>query len=326
MQLFSTLINLCTLQFSKVIDSFLDDPTDIPVTFSEKDINSIDSVSKLASTSKKGRSHDTLDLKTSVDRMERDKIRKDADQRQAQLLDEFKLKCDVRKKALEERLKRRRDHKSSCDSVDGDNGLSEDGKFDESMEIDLIESKYDDVVRMFQTLDETQVQKVHVDSLMGAMDKLIKGDAVSSLTLTLPSVLNQPRLHTDVLPKIESQDFMKEEVKRISTIYSEEKQKLDLTMQMKHARQRQALQRKLLERRQGWANVSDATSHSPEVKTIVRTPGTIPFGGARITNQPSFRGLSFTTEPIPSTGESKTTINDSLSSRGLGLQHLQLKK
>ena len=43
--------------------------------------------------------------------------------------------------------------------------------------------------------------------------------------------------------------IMTEEVKRISATYNEEQQRLDLMLKLQHTRQRQALQRKLLERK-----------------------------------------------------------------------------
>lgn len=49
----------------------------------------------------------------------------------------------------------------------------------------------------------------------------------------------------------EEKAAVEDEMKRISNVYNEEKQKLDLTMKIQQARQRQTLQRKLFERKQG---------------------------------------------------------------------------
>ena len=49
--------------------------------------------------------------------------------------------------------------------------------------------------------------------------------------------------------KKEVKDAHEDELKRISSAYNEQKQKLDLTMQLQQARQRQALQRKLFDRK-----------------------------------------------------------------------------
>lgn len=49
--------------------------------------------------------------------------------------------------------------------------------------------------------------------------------------------------------KKEEKDAHEEELKRISSAYNEQKQKLDLTMKLQQARQRQALQRKLFDRK-----------------------------------------------------------------------------
>merc|ERR1712146_701247 len=140
---------------------------------------------------------------------------------------------------------------------------------------------------MVQSLDENQKQQLKVESLVTATDKMMKGENVSNLTLTLPGILDgkggSRKSLGGTLPN--DRDQLKEEVKRISTVYSEEKQKLDLMMKIQQTRQRQALQRKLLERKQGWA---PETENKPYVRPNLLG---IPFGGSRITTQPSFRGL-----------------------------------
>merc|ERR1712146_688980 len=164
---------------------------------------------------------------------------------------------------------------------------------------------------MVQSLDENQKQQLKVESLVTATDKMMKGENVSNLTLTLPGIMGgkggSRKSLGGTLPN--DQDQLKEEVKRISTVYSEEKQKLDLMMKIQQTRQRQALQRKLLERRQGWA---PETENKPYIRPTL--PGAIPFGGNRIVTQPSFKGL----DDPPGVGEPKESgDNSAMASRGL---------
>ena len=98
-----------------VIDSFLDDPTEVPVSFSKKSINddvghSVDLMIKRPKDDNKERSRDTMDYK-SVDEGQRDLIKENFVEKEAQLLNDFKAKHDARKRALEERLRKKRESK-----------------------------------------------------------------------------------------------------------------------------------------------------------------------------------------------------------------------
>ena len=42
---------------------------------------------------------------------------------------------------------------------------------------------------MVESMDETQKQQLEVESLVSATDKMMKGENVSNLTLTLPGIL-----------------------------------------------------------------------------------------------------------------------------------------
>jgi hypothetical protein len=156
----------------------------------------------------------------------------------------------------------------------------------------------------------------------------MNGETVSTLTLTLPAVLNSKFKSSRESwggTLNEDQDGMKEEVKRITMVHSEESQKLDLMKQMQQARQRQALQRKLLERRQGWLppNPDVAGIGLAESKEFTR-PRVIPFGGAKATTQQdSFRGLDSSGSKFTMGGEDVTASG--LASRGLGLQNVRRK-
>ena len=88
-----------------------------------------------------------------------------------------------------------------------------------------------------------------------SQEKISKGEKVASIPINPSSfgeVSKQQQFIESEAQKEESyRNQMQEEVKRISSVYNEEQQKLDLMMKMQQARQRQNLQRKLLERKRG---------------------------------------------------------------------------
>jgi hypothetical protein len=260
------------------------------------------------------------------------------------LINQFAVKVDQRKKALEERLRRKKESKS-------DNIF--DGEEDEEGSLAMLERTFEDVVNMVKTLDTKQLKQVQVDSLVGAIEKMMKvynfhvfihllliyicklqGEVVSSLTLTLPGVLQSPlggyRNEKKPLSYVDDdQSSLKEEVKRISTVYGEEKQKLDLMMKLQQTRQRQALQRKLLLRKQAEGSAEGQQQTPLPVVGSRRTEAPIPYGGARVTNQPSFRGLGDL--GVSGFGEAKVASSSSISppasmaSRGLSLSNITRK-
>ena len=69
-------------------------------------------------------------------------------------------------------------------------------------------------------------------------------------------------------------ESMQEKVKKISSEYNEEKQKLDLMMKIQQARQRQILQRKLMERKQQTGfNIPEAAMNATKVNTGIASRG-----------------------------------------------------
>ncbi len=85
---------------------------------------------------------------------------------------------------------------------------------------------------------------------------------------------------------------MKEEAKRIASTYNEEKEKYDLMMAMQQARQRQNLQRKLLEKKQQSLNPTvQGFSGAGGGSTGTQAPVRLPFGAT------AELGSSFVNEP-----------------------------
>jgi hypothetical protein len=97
-----------------------------------------------------------------------------------------------------------------------------------------------------------------VEALTTYLQSCVSTDGHRSDEISLSSVgssgysYSQPRASTSYNPHTanEAKAMLQEEVKRISTAYTEEGGKLELSMKVEQARQRQALQRKLLDRKQ----------------------------------------------------------------------------
>ena len=111
-----------------------------------------------------------------------------------------------------------------------------------------------------------------------------------------------------VQQQLQHRERMEQEARRISDSFSAEQQRHDLVMKMTQARQRQALQRKLLERKQGSGASAEATLS----------------GALKPVHQPAFRGL----EESANAGATATTSSvggSGLGNRGLSTQHLTRK-
>jgi hypothetical protein len=136
----------------------------------------------------------------------------------------------------------------------------------------------------------------------------------------------------------EKKEEMEDEVKRISLMYNEEQQKLDLMMKIQQARQRQSLQKKLLERRlqqdqqqiahkQIDAHTGDNNSHQSHTVAVgsddrIHIGATLsPKKYGPSNTQPVFKGLDATANlSIASAG------NTNMSMRGMNLGPLMKRK
>lgn len=122
-----------------------------------------------------------------------------------------------------------------------------------------------------------------------------------------------------VQQQLQHRERMEQEARRISDSFSAEQQRHDLVMKMTQARQRQALQRKLLERKQGSGASAEATLSSG-----LLLGAALASGALKPVHQPAFRGL----EESANAGATATTSSfggSGLGNRGLSTQHLTRK-
>jgi len=119
-----------------------------------------------------------------------------------------------------------------------------------------------------------------------------------------------------VQQQLQHRERMEQEARRISDSFSAEQQRHDLVMKMTQARQRQALQRKLLERKQGAGASAEATLSSG-----LSTGAALASGALKPAQQPAFRGL----EESANAGAVLTSSGSGLGNRGLSTQHLARK-
>ena len=156
------------------------------------------------------------------------------------------------------------------------------------------------MVKLVKTSNGAKLEGVGLDSLMGAMDRVMRGEKLAALPVaSAPTDATEggeegkageswatAPVHKSRLREEREKAAMQDEVKRISSMYSEEQQKLDLMMKIQQARQRQALQRKLLQRRQGQGQGAHPQG-APMGMDKVRGLGAIGEGGEDMAGAPS---------------------------------------
>ena len=143
------------------------------------------------------------------------------------------------------------------------------------------------MISVVKCADEEKLGAVNTSQLLSLLDKLMQGGDLSSLPAPVAAIVPAAEAKSQVEEKnVEEEKFtpftsdsvksmdasmiiaagkkykeiiegqkkdeklaQEDELKRISFVYNEEKQKLDLTMKIQQARQRQSLQRKLFEKK-----------------------------------------------------------------------------
>ena len=143
------------------------------------------------------------------------------------------------------------------------------------------------MISVVKGADEEKLGAVNTSQLLSLLDKLMQGGDLSSLPAPVAAIVPAAEAKSQVEEKnveeekytpftsdsVKSMDAsmiiaagkkykeiiegqkkdeklaQEDELKRISFVYNEEKQKLDLTMKIQQARQRQSLQRKLFEKK-----------------------------------------------------------------------------
>lgn len=197
---------------------------------------------------------------------ERDRIKQDYVEKEKELVDSLYSQMVQQKQLLQDRLRKRREESerkegaanrttkaawiadANANNMDNDDNIAD--KEDEE-DVNKLEQAFENVVNLLKSSKGSELDQVDLGGLMTIMEKFVKGEQVFSLSSVNSAV-------DGVSAKVKQEDWeynnklqMQDEVKRISSVYNEEKQKLDLMLKMQQARQRQNLQRKLLERKRG---------------------------------------------------------------------------
>lgn len=223
----------------------------------------------------------------------RDRIKHTYDIKEQQLIDDLRNKMELKKKLLETRLEKKRDQRRNLfEEVDKNspnkqadvrnfvvNEIDEDLDQTES-QLEHLEAAFKEVVNLLknQTTVDT-IDRVDIMALSDAMESISKGEKITSLPISDHEMLNSHSMKEFDHEKVHMQD----EVKRISSMYNEEKQKHDLMLRMQQARQKHTLQRKLLERKN---QNSSSTTDIHEFQT-----NTLNQFSPNSSSQPVIRGM-----------------------------------
>lgn len=170
-------------------------------------------------------------------------------EKEKNLVDGLQTQMQKKKKMLEERLQKKKEQK-------GKQYHNEDIS-DDQLEIDKLEEAFHNVVNLIKNADNRQLNNVDISTLVSAMDKIANGEFLPTLSAAAAAVQYQvsdahkTATHNTTLTEFGEKQLMQDEVQNICAVYSEDKQKHDLIMKLQQTRQRQNLQRKLMERKKG---------------------------------------------------------------------------
>jgi len=212
--------------------------------------------------------------------MKKDSIKQKSEEREKELIDALTVEMQKKKHRLEERLRRKKESRSGARDADDMFGVESDEVFDEDelraqKELDGMDEAFEKAVALLKRADEGRLQTVNVAQLIDVMDRLSKKASESGMRGTRSPHSHdmddlQAKMEEDSLlswepvndvrsnerishtaQAIEARHAMEHEVSRITDTFNEERQKVDLMMKIQQARQKQVLQRKLLDRKQG---------------------------------------------------------------------------
>jgi len=128
-----------------------------------------------------------------------------------------------------------------------------------------------------------------------------------------------------VQQQLQHRERMEQEARRISDSFSAEQQRHDLIMKMQQARQRQSLQRKLLERKGG---VTSGAMGSADASLGFAGSGpgaALAAGLLTPSKQPAFRGLEDSMSMEVADSKFASADKSGIAGRGLSTQHLHRK-
>jgi hypothetical protein len=162
---------------------------------------------------------------------------------------EKKLLCDLegqmmsKKQLLEKRLQKKRDERYEREKNQNISNLIHD---------EVVEEEEEDIEHLKEELDQINeaYSKALIDIQSESKSDILSPSTYNSPVKSLPSYDNSQRTMSHVKREKETRELMQDEAKKISSNYNEEKQKHDLLMSIQQTRQRQSLQRKLMERKQ----------------------------------------------------------------------------
>jgi hypothetical protein len=200
--------------------------------------------------------------------LQKDNIKTKSQSREKELIDALHVEMLKKKHRLEERLRRK---KAKRESDQDDFGLESEAIEEQQAQQELanMEAAFEKAVNLLKRTDQARLKGVNVSQLIDVMDRFAKKATDSDdVPSPAPKVSDdetvedieskmEDNLSWDLPPPshthqaIEARKTMETEVARISETYNEEKQKLDLMMKIQQARQKQSLQRKLMDRKQG---------------------------------------------------------------------------
>ena len=190
------------------------------------------------------------------DEIDRTRIVSMYEEKEKKLVDGLQIQMQKKRQMLEERLQKKKEQRAKQLSENGSHPFHSDDIAEDEREIAKLQEAFQNVVNLVKNADNRQLNNVDINTLVGAMDKIANGEFLPTLSAAATAVQyqennssNRTATHSTTLSEFGEKQLMQEEVKSICAVYSEEKQKHDLIMKLQQTRQRQNLQRKLLERK-----------------------------------------------------------------------------
>lgn len=180
------------------------------------------------------------------------------------LMDTLQTEMIQKKRLLDDRLKRKREQRIKTENLAKeagvDNarvGISRQEEEIAANEVERLQAAYDSIAQMIKSTGAKDINMVDMEGVMQLLDKGLRGEELGGLPMFAVEDRSgkcgmevQNSLAEKASQEQAQKMMMQDEVKRISSNYSEEKQKLDLAMKVEQARQRSTLQRKLLAKKQ----------------------------------------------------------------------------
>lgn len=178
---------------------------------------------------------------------ERDAIKSRHSEKEKKLLSDLEGQMMSKKQLLEKRLQQKRDERYEREKNQNISNHDDD-------EVTVYEQEEKDIEQLKEELDKMNIayNKVLIDVNNSHDESKSEEFPINSYSSPVKSLtkFDTQRTMSHVKREQETRVLMQDEAKKISSNYNEEKQKHDLLMSIQQTRQRQSLQRKLMERKQ----------------------------------------------------------------------------